>query len=433
MSLLTTTTFLPVLIIIALALVSARFMVRNTSVSDTHEFASIDGLRGFLALFVFIHHSVYWFNYSHLQGWSFFGSMTYMNLGQTSICFFFMLSGFLFIYKLLEARDRELDWLKLYCSRFMRLTPLYLVSIVIIIVTIAFESGFTQLEDVAALRSHITDWVLFIIPGHPDINGHPNTHLMISGVIWTLSYEWYFYFCLPAIAVLVGSKSKPNSGIWLILSCICIATFSRWALELTFMYGFLGGAFAAYAVRTPWLRALFQGKGANWVLLAGIYLSFCVLDNSLNFTRLLVLSICMAFVACGASLFGILSCRAARALSTVSYGVYLLHGLVLYFVLTHGIDVDIVTQLTEPQFWLIVFCCTPIIIGLSTLSWYWIEWPAIQFASKLAGIIKSLHSPAAGAAKVTEPKLDPQTADIAPAENTATAIPNTETEIKTHA
>lgn len=392
MSYFSITSLLPALLVTLIALASARLMVRDTSATDSHEFASIDGLRGFLALFVFLHHSTYWFNYSHINSWVGVNSGLYNNFGQTSVCLFFMLSGFLFTHKLLESRQKEVDWLKLFCSRFLRLTPLYFTLMLAVFAIVAIKSHFVQFVDTNILRSSVIDWLLFTITGHPDINAFSNTHLLVAGVIWTLPYEWYFYFCLPALGLLLGTKSKANSGIWLTLSVICIVTFNHWYLDSTLLWGFVGGGTAAYVVRTPWLRQLHQGKGANWVLLAGLIIAYTVFDNSSFYTRLLILTVCMCFIACGASLFGILNNRASRALSTVSYGIYLLHGLVLHIVLLHGFDIQTRQSLSEPQYWLVVFCITPLLVGLSTISWYWIEWPAIKSVSGLTKFLRNLHS-----------------------------------------
>ena len=256
MSLLSATSFLPVFIIIIIAFISARLMVRDTAVLKSHAFVNIDGLRGVLAILVFIHQSVYWFNYSHSQQWSFYGSATYLSFGQASSCLFFMLSGFLFGHQLLESRnkEKEIDWLGFFYARIIRLAPLYLVCIFAMLVIVAFEAGFIQFEDTAILRSNIIDWLVFAIPGHPNINTNGNITLAFSGTIWILAYQWFFYLCLPLIALLVGSKSRSHSGIWLIISCLCVASFSRWGLDASLFYGFAGGGFAAYAVRTPWLH-----------------------------------------------------------------------------------------------------------------------------------------------------------------------------------
>ncbi|RYZ94212.1 MAG: acyltransferase, partial [Moraxellaceae bacterium] len=245
MPLFTITSLLPVAIVVVIALVSARYMVRNTSTTDSHEFASIDGLRGFLALLVFIHHSIYWFSYAQTGNWKFASSSLFMNFGHASVSLFFMLTGFLFSLKLIDGRTIEIDWLRLYCSRLMRLTPLYFLLCVGIFTIVAYDSHFVSYEPTEKLISNTIDWLLFVIPGHPDINNHDATHLIPAGVVWTLPYEWYFYLMLPLLGLIIGSKSKTASGIWLILSMACLTSFNYWKLDVDLLYAFAGGTTAA--------------------------------------------------------------------------------------------------------------------------------------------------------------------------------------------
>ncbi len=79
---------------------------------------SIDGLRGFLAASVFIHHSLIWRGYVLTGVWQAPDSNFYNQLGQSSVGLFFMITGFLFTRRLLEG---NVDWLRLYAGRFARL------------------------------------------------------------------------------------------------------------------------------------------------------------------------------------------------------------------------------------------------------------------------------------------------------------------------
>lgn len=71
---------------------------------------SIDGLRGYLAFFVFLHHSLVWYFYIKTGSWNVLDSHFYNHLGQTSVVFFFMITGFLFYAKLLN-KDKILTGL----------------------------------------------------------------------------------------------------------------------------------------------------------------------------------------------------------------------------------------------------------------------------------------------------------------------------------
>src|SRR3979490_3443378 len=70
---------------------------------------TLDGLRGFLALSVFIHHFVITHRYLQSGIWDYPPSAFYTLLGQVGFGVFFMITGFLFWGKLLDARGRP-DW-----------------------------------------------------------------------------------------------------------------------------------------------------------------------------------------------------------------------------------------------------------------------------------------------------------------------------------
>lgn len=376
---------------ITLALLCSQMFVRNLSASKAHEFAALDGLRGFVAFFVFLHHSRFWFNFSHGQAWASSGSPLFVMFGQLSICIFFMLSGFLFTNKLLVSRDKHIDWLGLYVSRFLRLTPLYIFMLVLVLIVVATKTHFVLLESVSLLKSNIQSWLFFTVNGAPDINTLSNTSFIVSGVVWTLPYEWFFYFSLPVIAVFLGVKSKGNSSIWLILSCIFLFEFTRWGLDLTFFLGFLGGGFASVVVNVKKLKAIFSRPEGNWIVLFGVLGCYGAEPSSNYYIRLVLMSVCLAFIACGADIFGLLRSKAARALSLISYGIYLLHGIVLYVMFMLILPVDFRMNMTQTEHWAVVLSCIPIVILIAMLAWYLIELPAINFAPKLTHFFRTQY------------------------------------------
>ena len=353
--------------------------------TTTHEFAALDGLRGFLALAVFLHHSIYWYSYATGGKWYFYSSSLYMNFGHVSVNLFFMMTGFLFTLKLLDGRKREIDWLKLYCSRFMRLTPLYACLMIGVFAIVAVKSHFIVIENTDSILAQLRSWMLFTIPGKPDINKFPDTQLITAGVVWTLSYEWYFYFLLPLLGLLIGTKHKDNFTPWLILSVACVLGFSSWDLDLGMFYCFGAGGLTAYIVRAPWIqKPLAEGAG-HLVVLACLIIGYACFDNYMSFPCLFVIATAFVLIACGCDIFGLLTSRAARALSCASYGVYLLQGIVLYVIMMYGLDANFRHHMTIHQFWLLMcLLVTPVLVMMSALSWHFVESPAIAAAPKLA-------------------------------------------------
>lgn len=392
MDLFTLSGLLPACIVLLIALFCAHFFVRNLASTREHEFASIDGLRGLLALGVYLHHAVYFYSYATNGNWNFYSSGLYMSFGHASVNMFFMLTGFLFSLKLIDGRTREVDWLKLYCSRFLRLTPLYLCLVLGVVLVVIVDSRFRINEDAFTLIRELRSWLLFTIPGHPDINLRLNTQLITAGVVWTLPYEWYFYLILPCLGLLIGTKNKAGSGIWLTMSMLCVVFFDAWQLDAMMFIAFAGGGAAAAIVRTPRLRDALRVPAANLGVAACLVVGFTCFDYG-SLPCLLVFATALTLLACGADLYGLLSMHPIRALSAVSYGVYLLQGLVLHIVLMFLLPESWRLAMTVHQYWGVVFVATAILVAVSALSWQLIESPAIAAAPRLANWIRRHKSP----------------------------------------
>jgi len=66
--------------------------------SPNDRFESLDGLRGLLAISVFIHHINVWYGYLQSGNWMEPNSNLFNQLGQSSVALFFMISSFLFYF-----------------------------------------------------------------------------------------------------------------------------------------------------------------------------------------------------------------------------------------------------------------------------------------------------------------------------------------------
>src|SRR5579872_6442540 len=92
---------IPLILLTALGLV--YLIARGMGIeAKRHRYSSIDGLRGFLALFVFIHHASIWYFLPHIHRWGYTPYDLFNQFGSTSVAFFFMITAFLFFSKLIE-------------------------------------------------------------------------------------------------------------------------------------------------------------------------------------------------------------------------------------------------------------------------------------------------------------------------------------------
>lgn len=348
----------------------------------THErFSSLDGLRGYLAYFVFLHHAAVWYCYLRSGRWEAPPSNLFNQFGQSSVALFFMITAFLFTSKLLDGRHRKIDWTRLYISRFLRLVPLYLVAMLLMFVLVAFATDWTLQVSIWDLVRSLFQWLVFTIKGNPDINGLENTFTVISGVTWSLPYEWLFYFALPALGLLLGVPASNKVKI-----CAGIALVATWVVskpEAAVLSGFLGGMLTAVLVRVEAIRKFASSvmSGVLIVVALGYLLTFYA--TAYTIPSMLLLTFVFVLVSAGNTLFGVFTSQISRTLGEMGYGIYLLHGLLLFLVFRLLIGVEASARLSEVQHWAVVGCLTPVLISLAFVAYKWIERPNINSTDRV--------------------------------------------------
>lgn len=150
--------------------------------------------------------------------------------------------GLLFWTKLLEAPHRPIDWARLFVSRVLRLTPLYLCAMVLVLLTAAILSRGTQVDSAWRMLLNTARWLTFTIWGAPDLNGIRNTFIMTAGVTWSLSYEWLFYLTLPLFAWALGRRPATRYLVLAVIGVLAVGTRHHQSMQLL---AFLGGITSA--------------------------------------------------------------------------------------------------------------------------------------------------------------------------------------------
>ena len=169
---------------------------------------TLDGLRGFLALAVFFHHSSIYHGFLLGALWQLPPSRPYALMGQMGVAFFFMITGYLFWSRLIDEQGQT-NWMRLYVGRVFRIGPLYLAAIAAMLLFVAIRTGLHLNLPVDQLAPQIGRWLeLGFIVG-PDVNLYGNTALILAGVTWTLHYEWIFYLALPLSGAVCPLQMAP--------------------------------------------------------------------------------------------------------------------------------------------------------------------------------------------------------------------------------
>lgn len=223
--------------------------------------STIDGLRGYLAFSVFLHHSVIWFEYLRSGRWVVPQSNFYTALGQASVSLFFMITAFLFFSKLLNEKN-GVNWLRLYVSRVMRIMPMYLFVVGVMLVVVGVLSDWKLAGSLSELLVEVAKWVLFFQVNVNDVNA---TALITAGVTWTLPYEWVFYLALPAFALFLAGRS---SWLMFVFPVLGFVYANEIGVSPLIMLSFVGGVVAALLVRFRTFCDLARTKSASVFALA---------------------------------------------------------------------------------------------------------------------------------------------------------------------
>jgi peptidoglycan/LPS O-acetylase OafA/YrhL len=381
--------FAPVVAAVAVAVLVAALLARAAGPpAPGDRLVSLDGLRGYLALGVFLHHAMWWRGYVRTGVWNLPDGAhpVYAHLGQGAVTLFFMLTGFLFGAKLADGRRRPVDWTRLYVGRVLRIYPLYAVALAATLVAVAARSGFARRAPAAALARGVLAWARF---GHPDLNGVAGAWMPGAGVQWSLAYEWMFYSALPLAALLYGVVAPAR---WLAASAVAVAVWARWIAADSFFAGvnplhlaaFAAGALAMHATRRPAVRRALGGRAGAALALAALAAVAVFCPVGYRAGTLALLAVPFTVVAAGNTLFGVLRWPASRLLGETSYGIYLLHGFVLY-ALVHGVLGErAAAALAGPAYWALVVALVPAVVLVAFAASRLVERPAVRATPRAA-------------------------------------------------
>ena len=352
-------------------------------VMEKGRYDSIDGLRGYLAFFVFLHHSYANYFYLTTDKWHTPSSNLYTIFGHGSVQIFFMITSFLFFGKLLHGDQRKIDWTKFYISRLLRLYPLYLFSMCLFFLIIAYLSMGDLRESYWELFKHTSSWLLMGVFGMAEVNEIQQTHQINAGVTWTLSYEWIFYLAMPTLAFLLRNKT---TNFWLAFSLISVCVL---AIFNPILGGkaFLGGIIASYLIRNDEFKLFAASNIASILVVISLFSAVVFFSYSESFA-LVLLMIAFILVACGNNLYGALIHPVSKALGNLSYSIYLLHGILLFVTFNILIDKPFVTS--PIVYWGIILIITPILILICHYTYHYIEYPLMKSTDKVMIWLKKL-------------------------------------------
>lgn len=324
----------------------------------------LSGLRGILAIIVFVHHQEFARTWMNSGGWS-CGNRFWVFLGHGAVFLFLMISGYVFWLKA-EALEGRISWRKLMASRVRRLAPAYYFSLILVLIQampklIAAPLSISSEFLLRALTIGALWWSR--IPGLDTVtlNGH---------VHFILFYQWCFYGIVPILASCCVGRRFPL--VFLTITTLAVLAQRCFGASIWWL-SFLPGILIAHIQLSERMHRILSGwRGAVFALgWAGMVLG-CGGIKWMQFELLAVVPLLLV-VAAGNNLGGILEWEPVRVIARMSYSFYLLHAIVLMGLIRILQNCLMVRLLPVFEWAALVFAATIITCLLSFGCWRWIE------------------------------------------------------------
>lgn len=362
-------------------------------------FENLDGLRFLCFLSVFFFHSFYTESpaiYQH-DVYRFFKFFLWRN-GNLGVNFFFVLSGFLITWLLIDEKQStgKIAIPAFWMRRILRIWPLFYLCVFIGFYLFPFLKGLLgqQSHETASLGSYL----LFLNNFDVIRNGMPDSSIL--GVLWSVAIEEQFYLFWPVILSLF-----PIGRMWIAFVAVIIVSLiyrqgqtDNFSLQFHTLscIGDMGvGALGAWLVIVfPTIRE--KTEQVNRFVIAGVYLLFFIFflyretivstpgfpvsAERLLFS-LLILFIILEQNYATRSFFKMSSFTLLSRLGQMTYGMYCLHFIGIL------ITIQLLKQFGwQNQLWHVLVLETSLSLALtlfiSWLSYRFFEKPFLQLKQR---------------------------------------------------
>ncbi len=349
-------------------LIKLDFFKEVTTHEVTGRFVVLDGLRGFLALNVFFQHAITSYFYFQKGIWEIVPISFYRHLGGEAVILFFIMTSFLYWSKAIY-QNGSIDAGSLYRSRFLRLAPMYIFSGVVIFLSILIQSGFKI--DFFQSAKDVLSWLSLGLLTTTSVN-HITILPINAGVHWTLSFEWVFYLILPILAISLRSFKTFIMATPIMFFALSSPYRGYWAI---FFFGIIS---AHIYKKYPNINIDFKKPLYSLFPILGMVIIYFMGNKPYSFPQYFIsLFVFLSFVY-GADIFGLLKNKVSRFLGTISYSLYLLHGIVLFAVLNSVDYFYPISKISPMIFWILILFCGILTVIVSSITYKYIESPFIH-------------------------------------------------------
>jgi peptidoglycan/LPS O-acetylase OafA/YrhL len=313
-------------------------------------FENLDGIRFLCFLSVFFFHSFFTLEQTIKDNnfFIFIKTILFKN-GNLGVNFFFVLSGFLITYLLIEEKKQyeKVHIIKFWIRRILRIWPLYFVCVFIgfIVFPIMKKLSGGVPNETANILYYITFTNNFDIIK----NGLPDASIL--GVLWSIAIEEQFYFLWPFVLYFSPIKKLYIPFISIIIISIVFRIFNTTYILYEFhTFSCIGdmtiGAFGAWLIQqSDTFKLNLQRLNKFYIYLIYVVFVFLYLfKQNINYPifhifERIILSVVFIFIIleqcfCDNSFYKMKNFQTISKLGTYTYGLYCLHFIGILVTLT---------------------------------------------------------------------------------------------------
>jgi len=348
--------------------------------SNSSRVRAIDGMRGYLALAVVLHHAVIYHELLATGAWKYPPSDFYGPLGQVGVSLFFIISAYLFWGKLLSAKS-SVDFPTLLLKRAFRIGPLYVLAVGM---AMALEVADGGIDYSFATYERAFFNLLFGVFRYVPLSSSRVCDL--ACVTWTLPYEWLLYFSLP-IAAIFSRHPVARIGLPTVLLAFSVLMSVNGG---TTAYGYLGlfaGGMLCATLEANGLLVKWHRHALSATALAMLVCIFAIYKTAYAPGPMLLCIATFFLVVTGADFFGLLTASRSVRLGEISFGIYLLQGLAFVSIFSIA-PLRTFAMDNAAQYWLVILIAMVLLVFMALAAHLVVEKPGVSLGNRLAAVLR---------------------------------------------
>ena len=378
-------------------------------------FKNLNALRFFAAIAVIFHHIEQYKFWAHLP--NLWGNATIDALGQKAVSFFFVLSGFLITYLLLEENKKtdDINIRNFYVRRILRIWPLYylIVFICVFFLPFVFET-MNMGGDFFARNYWLVSLLLLLVLPNVVRTFVPN---VIGGnQLWSIGVEEQFYLVWPILVkrflkklplfllVFIVLKIGVTVGLEILAAKFPLIVIQKvlrlWVLlQVEQMAIGAVGAWALFHNRDKVLGIIYK-PAVFYTSCAGILMLFIFSVDHwwIHYAEAVAFGVAIMNLSTNPAIKISLETKSLNVLGNISYGIYMYHTICITFCL-FTLKYFSIEHYNYAFFNVLLYVCSFVMtIGISYLSYEMFEKRFLEFKEKFMVVKSGVSQPIKNAA-----------------------------------